>query len=268
MNLLRKVFTKALSRTVWVGSAKRFVFLYHDVSDPDAPQHSEHYSTRIEKFREQIELLEENFKIVSLEEIVSESPNGRDRLASLTFDDGFLSVKEEVFPYLSAKGIPFAVFVNSAAVKHNRLFYGQEYSASNRTYDRKVFLDENDIKYLDERGEVIGSHSSAHKVLSECGDEELKEEVLGNKLYIESLLGKQVRHFALPFGKREHYDERVLQYCHSVGHDYVYSTNPSYFSSADPSFSRGLIPRISLLNQSREETLFYINRPLFKKIDI
>ena len=156
-------------------------------------------------------------------------PAAQQRLASITFDDGFLSVKEQALPYLDSKQIPFSVFVNSMAIKHNRLFYGTGVPDINRTYDRKVFLDEGDVKELAAKGVVIGSHSSTHKDLAECDDASLKEEVLDNKLYIEGLTGAAVRHLALPFGKREHYNERVLNYCYSVGYDYVYTTNPSFF---------------------------------------
>lgn len=269
MSLLRRVLTKGISRTVLPGPGKRFVFLYHDISDPDAPQHSELYSTRVRRFREQVEFLAKYFKLVPLDEIVSDAPGGRNRLASLTFDDGFLSVREEAYPYLSSRGIPFAVFVNRAAVENNRLFYGAETPDINRSYDRKVFLDEDDVKYLAGHGVRIGSHSSTHRVLSECGEEEeLREEVLGNKLYVEGLVGGQVKHLALPFGKREHYDERVLEYCRRAGHEFIFSTNPTFFGLSSPCYRRRLIPRIAFTNQTLAEMTFMINRPLLKTIDI
>jgi peptidoglycan/xylan/chitin deacetylase (PgdA/CDA1 family) len=215
MTMLRKVVTKALSRRVLTSSAKRFVFLYHDVSDPDSPQYSPLYSTRTDQFKRQIELLSKYFKFVPLEAVVTPNTNSRQRLASITFDDGFLSVKEHALPYLKSKDIPFSVFVNSMAIKHNRLFYGANVPDINRTYDRKVFLDESDLRALAPNDVVIGSHSSTHKVLAECDEASLREEVLDNKIYLEGLTGRAVKHFALPFGKLEHYNERVLKFCYS-----------------------------------------------------
>lgn len=265
MGVLKKILTKGLSRRILTGPGKRFVFLYHDISDADAPQHSPLYSTPVEKFKSQVEFIARHFKLVSLEGVVANGSASRERLASITFDDGFLSVKDEALPFLEARGIPFTVFVNSMAIKQNRLFYGAEAESINRNYDAKVYLDEDDIKRLATKGVGIGNHSATHKVLSECDEATLREEVLDNKTYIESLIGTDVKHLALPFGKREHYNERVLKFCYSVGHDYVYSTNPSYFE-----LKRGhkLIPRVSILNESAEELSFVINRPLVKKIDI
>ena len=264
MGFLRNVVTKVLSRTVLTGGQKRFVFLYHDVSDPDSPQYSPLYSTQVGKFKSQLELITRHFNLVPLEEVVTDSSSTK-RLASITFDDGFLSVKEVAFPYLRAHGVPFTVFVNASAIKHNQLFYGPEVSSINRTYQTKVFLDEGDIKDLASKGVAIGNHSFSHKVLANCDEATLRQEVLDNKRYIESLTGTAVRHLALPFGKREHYNEEVLNFCYSVGHDYVYTTNPSYF---DLTRKLQLIPRVAILNESPEELLFAINRPLIKKIDI
>ena len=129
----------------------------------------------------------------------------------------------------------------------------------------RAYLDEAEIQQLVAAGVTIGSHSATHKVLAECDEAALKEEVLDNKLYLEHLTGSEVRHLALPFGKREHYNEKVLDYCYSVGHQYVFSTNPSYFELKS---QQRLIPRIALLNETPEELLFAINRPLLKKIDI
>jgi peptidoglycan/xylan/chitin deacetylase (PgdA/CDA1 family) len=265
MGVLKKVLTKALSRRILTGNHKRFVFLYHDISDAEAPQHSPLYSTPVEKFKSQVEFIARHFKLVSLEDVVANGSDHARRLASITFDDGFLSVKDEALPFLEARGIPFTVFVNSMAVKQNRLFYGAEVESINRAYERKVFLDEADIKQMAAKGIAIGNHSATHKVLSECDEVTLKEEVLDNKTYIESLTGTAVKHLALPFGKREHYNEQVLNFCYSVGHEYVYSTNPTSFEA-----TRGqrLIPRVSILNEGAEELLFMINRPLLKKIDI
>ena len=268
MGFLRKTITKALSQRVLTGAGKRFVFLYHDISDPDSPQYSALYSTPVQKFKAQVELIARHFKFVSLQEIVAIGSHNKVRLASITFDDGFLSVKEEGLPFLQTRGIPFTVFVNTMAITQNRLFYGAKEPSINRAYETKVFLDEADVRALVAKGVAIGNHSSTHKVLSDCDPASLSEEVVASKEYIEGLTGTKVTHFALPFGKREHYNQEVLDFCYSAGHEFVYSTNPSYFDVTDPERNARLIPRVALLDESPEELYFLINRPLLKTIDI
>lgn len=262
MYLLKTAVQKSLPRRVLGGRHRRFVFLYHDISDPGSPQYSSLYSTTVQNFQSQIDLIAKHFNLVSLEEVFAADTPGQQRLASITFDDGFLSVKNDALPYLRGKGIPFSVFVNSTAIKHNRLSNGVETS---RTADRKVFLDESDIKELVRQGILIGNHSSTHRVLASCDERGLQQEVLENKLYLEDLTATEIKHLALPFGKREHYNAKVLDYCYSAGHQYVYTTNPTSF---DPRRKERLIPRLPILNESPQELFFLINRPLLKKIDI
>jgi peptidoglycan/xylan/chitin deacetylase (PgdA/CDA1 family) len=263
MNFIKNITTKSLSVKVLLPSSSRVILAYHDVSNPDSAQYSELVSTQPARFREQIEFLQKNFELVSLKEIVTE-PNGKKRMAAVTFDDGFLSVKE-VSDYLFAKKIPFAVFVNKSAMEENFLSYG-EYPEIGKRYEKQVFLNADDVKYLHQKGVLIGSHSASHKTLSACNEAELQAEINENKAFIENLLGETIEHLAIPYGKREHYNQKVIEHCKSAGHKFIYSTNPVYFSKPFPEYS--LIPRIGLTNQSKEELCFLLNRPLLKKIDI
>lgn len=266
MEFIKQGVTKALSWRVLSNPGKRFIFLYHDVSEPSEIQHSELYSTSLAAFRAQIDFLIRNFKLVSLDNILSPALDaGRARYASITFDDGFLSVQENAMPYLSAKGIPFAVFVNRMAITENRLLNGSE---GLDVRAGKVFLDERDVQSLSRNGVTIGSHSASHRTLTDCDDETLREEIEGNKLYLERLTGLPIRYLALPFGKREHYNERVLEYSRQAGHEFVFTTNPTFFDLSSPYYERRLIPRIGFCEHSPAEATFLINRPLVKTIDI
>jgi hypothetical protein len=102
----------------------------------------------------------------------------------------------------------------------------------------------------------------------DCDDEALSEEIDANKIYLEHLTGLPVRHLALPFGKREHYSDRVLEHCRQAGHEFIFSTNPTFFDLSSSYFHRRIIPRIPLTEQTLAETTFIINRPLLKSIDI
>ena len=267
MYLLKSLLKKGLSKKILVPSDKRFIFLYHDVSNSDSPQYSEHYSTKISAFHNHIEFFSKHFKFVSLDEIISADHGEQERLAAITFDDGFLSVKTEILPYLKERGIPFTVFLNTSAVKTNSLKYKTGNASIERSYETKVYLDENDVWEISEQGVLIGSHTANHKVLSECAAAELGEEISDAKHYLETLVKYKIKHLALPFGKREHYNDAVLKFCRNAGHEYIYSTNPVFFDRKYLNASR-LIPRIGLTNESVEELYFYINRPLVKTINI
>lgn len=265
MSLIKRVFTRALSKRILVGPNKRLIFIYHDVSNPDAQHYSDLYSTQVKNFKEQIEFLARCFRMVSLKEIYDPRTN-RDRQACITFDDGFLSVREEALPHLWSKGIPFAIFVSRMAIRQNQLLNLPD--GFDRVYDNQVYLDQEDMKYLCDKGVTVGSHTASHKNLADCDDNALSEEVFQNKLYLENLIGKKVTDLALPFGKRQHYNKRVLDFCYSCGHENVYSSNPVFFDARKVGDNHRLIPRIGIVNQSNEELTFLINRPLVKRVDI
>src|SRR5712691_7947896 len=78
-------------------SDRRYVILFHDVSEPDARHHNSDasvgvwpYSYRPDEFLALIELLGHVFELVSLDAIVSARPGGRKRnFATIAFDDGY-----------------------------------------------------------------------------------------------------------------------------------------------------------------------------------
>ena len=261
---------RLLSKRLFTPSNNRFAFVYHDVSDVDSRQHASEYSTTVTAFRAQMEFLAKSFEFVELDDVLRPDHRAADsrRLATITFDDGFLSVREEAFPYLSGKGIPFSIFLNRTAIEENRLFYGPSYPHLNRHYRQKVFLDRKDVKYLSSSGVLVGSHTSTHRSLAGVGDEVLREEIAENKSYLESLIGKPVTHLALPFGKRQHYDHRVVDYCCAAGHEYVYSTNPVFFDAGTLTARCNLVPRVEVAHQPTEMIFFMLNRPLLKSIDL
>jgi peptidoglycan/xylan/chitin deacetylase (PgdA/CDA1 family) len=260
---------RVLSTALVAPSDKRFVFVYHDISDLPTPHHSPNYSTTVSAFRAQVDLLARTFTFVPLDEVVGTGPQrpGR-RLAAITFDDGFLSVKEQALPLLRSMGIPLAVFLNRRAVQENRLSYGPEHPNLNREHTTKVYLDEGDVKELHAGGVTVGSHSSSHRALAGLDEDGLREEVLENKHYLEALVATPIVHFALPFGKRQHYTAATLDYCFANGHRYVYSTNPTWF---DPSGADGgpqLVPRVEISREPTENVYFVLNRPRFTKVDL
>jgi peptidoglycan/xylan/chitin deacetylase (PgdA/CDA1 family) len=269
MNLFKEPAKKLLSLGLMTGPRTRVIFMHHDISEPDAPQHSELYSTTPARYREQMEYIGENFELVPLEQLFGERFGGPGKpLAAVTFDDGFRSVRETAMPYLVSRGIPFAVFVNGGAVLENKLHYTEEYTDLNRRYDKRVYCGEEDVLALDRAGALIGNHCLSHRPLSGCDPQTLQREIVDNRKFLEKLLGKPVYHLALPYGKRSHYDEAALKVCRDSGHRFVYSNNPTTFKSGQIHPLHDLIPRIGLTSQDDAFLRFIINRATFKKIDL
>ena len=79
-------------------------------------------------------------------------------------------------------------------------------------------LDEEMVKALARiPGVEIGGHTENHPQLSKLTDDEAKTEIQGNKAYLESLIDREVRHFAYPFGGKEDCGPREFAMVRDLG---------------------------------------------------
>ena len=149
------IYNGILSKNIVLPFAKnkRFIFLLHDISLKDKWHNHPVYSTDFDVFKQMVEWLQKHFKIVSLDDIMNENYKADypQNLAAITFDDGFYSVKELAFPYLSERHIPFTIFANQTAIQDNWLWCSNLMMALNR----------NDRAYLSK----IYDHYKADKIM-------------------------------------------------------------------------------------------------------
>ena len=287
----------------------RFIFVFHDISNPDEPHHSKEYSTPISRFREQIDLFRETFEIIPLEQIVTDKNLDKYKnYAAITFDDGFYSAFKNARPILKEKSIPYAVFLNGAAIVDNQLWFSNMEIAGNnygkkileisqtsvtegedpisaiysrgkfnqyfrdnyrlKETGRKIYMDSSDIKQLQQEGVLIGSHSYDHFALGFCDDITARIQIEDNHKLLQEITGQTINHFAIPFGKKKHYNKNTIAALKENGHTFVYSANPNRFITDDLNRSDFFFPRIGITDQTPRELLFMINRTLFKKYDL
>jgi len=92
------------------------VFLFHTVEAAPSPWTAGHrYVTPVARFREQVRFIEEQFEVVTTEKLVERLKrkgfSGPRASRPCTFDDGFLSYRDEALPILRSLGLPSAVFL-------------------------------------------------------------------------------------------------------------------------------------------------------------
>lgn len=63
----------------------------------------------------------------------------------------------------------------------------------------------------------IGGHTDTHRRLAELSFDEARADISKNKTYLESLTGKEVRHFAYPYGGPNSCGEREFGLCREFG---------------------------------------------------
>lgn len=79
-------------------------------------------------------------------------------------------------------------------------------------------LSEAELKKLAQSPLVeIGGHTRTHPRLTDLDDEHVRTEMLDNKIYLERAIGREVKHFAYPYGDRESCGPREFAIAREVG---------------------------------------------------
>lgn len=300
--LIKKTFSKKIFKRLLKG--KIYTIAYHDISDLNSTIFDNEYSTTVDIFKKHINFLQEHFTIISINDLSgNKTLDPKKTYVIITFDDGFRSVYDTAFPLLKKSNIPFSVFINSSAITNNFLWFTknnrsrlinylkesinlsinssiQDINSSikiNEISDaiftplggERLFLNVEEMKEMKEYGVVFGNHTHTHYNLNNSSSELLEKEIKicdaflrDNHLLTQSL-------FAIPFGKKEHYNAETLNLLKRLGYQ-SFSTNPYFVKTKEiknDSFSKP-IPRIGITNQSINELIFYFNRTILQKIDI
>jgi glycosyltransferase involved in cell wall biosynthesis/peptidoglycan/xylan/chitin deacetylase (PgdA/CDA1 family) len=112
----------------------------------------------------------------------------------LTFDDGYLDVKDVGLPALRKQGAAATVFLVSEAMDDANRWDSEGELAGRKT------LSWADAAALRPQGLLLGAHTRTHPRLTDISGERAEEEIALSRAALEERLGP-IRHFAYPFGK-------------------------------------------------------------------
>lgn len=93
------------------------------------------------------------------------------------------------------------------------------------TYPR-IMLDEDDIKTLSKDPLFdIGGHTHSHSILSTLSSTQTRDEIRKNKVLLEVLVGREIKHFAYPNGNpRVDYSEKDINTVSVIGYKKAFTT--------------------------------------------
>ncbi len=135
-----------------------------------------------------------------------------ERTIIITFDDAFEDFVEGAHPILRRYGFPACVFAPTAIIGGVENWYGANAAP------RRLMRWE-DVRALSSEGVAFGSHTRTHPDLTRLDDAALEHELSGSRRELEDKLGKQVDHFAPPYGRSNPAVRRAIarHYALSVG---------------------------------------------------
>lgn len=128
----------------------------------------------------------------------------RDRAFLVTFDDGYADTFEVARPVLRALGIPGIVFlisdwIDAPPSTPPGLDRATSLSPSGRLYMRRA-----EIAAWCADGLDIGSHTATHQRLSRLDRARVADEIARSRRDLAALTGREIRHFACPWGVAGH----------------------------------------------------------------
>jgi peptidoglycan/xylan/chitin deacetylase (PgdA/CDA1 family) len=155
----------------------------------------------------------------------------------LTFDDGFSSDFELVYPLLKQMNITATFFIVSDFVGN------------------KGYMTWENIKQLSDSGMEIASHSVTHKYLNALNDKKIFFELNNSKIKIEQMIGKEVSSFAYPFGSCS---RKTHKFAAEAGYKNICNSKPGLCRFNSTILSRNSIH--SNLNSSNIDRLVFPNQ--------
>lgn len=108
---------------------------------------------------------------------------------------------------------------------------------------RGFYLNAEQIREMDRRGMVVGSHGVNHYVFSKLPLEQQRDEIVRSFDSLGSLLGKRVATFCYPYGGRHTFTEETITLLDRAGCLYAFDVNPRAVTATDLIENRQALPR-------------------------
>jgi peptidoglycan/xylan/chitin deacetylase (PgdA/CDA1 family) len=189
------------------------ILLYHAVEPVPDPRLGRYTITR-ERFAAHLDvLLEQGWALRSISDLVAARRRGErlgDRVAAVTFDDGFASFAEHAWPELLRRSLPATLFVTTGTVGATAAWLGDVGGGA------VPIVGWDDLRRLRDEGCDIGAHSVTHPPLDCIDPAAAVAEIVDSGAVLADRLGMPVTTFAYPHG---HHDRAVRQMVIDAGYE-------------------------------------------------
>jgi len=181
---------------------KILILLYHRVLPKEdnlskiSPEEKV-FSAKEKEFAKQLEYLYKNgWKTLYLSQLLEHMQNKAsfpDKSLVLSFDDGNQTDYTIAFSLLKKFGFKATFFLTTDFI------------------DKSGHLQKSQILKMSQEGMEFGSHGKTHRFLSTLKEEELRQELLDSKKFLEEIIGKEINLLSLPGGYHSTTVKRIAQ---------------------------------------------------------
>ncbi len=206
-----------------------------------------------ERFRRQINFLKRRYQIVSLKDIIAAQKAGlaqKERLAAITFDDGYFDNYRYAYPILEESGCTATFFLTVSYIGTENLpqpLFSKEGSPPLKKGEEGGFKDRllnwSEVAEMAKDGFTFGSHSLTHINLTAVPPSVAREEITKSRQILEEKTGRGVGFFCYPFGR---HSPEIRQMVAEAGYQAALFT-PAFISCF--SFRKSLEPDLYSLKR-------------------
>jgi peptidoglycan/xylan/chitin deacetylase (PgdA/CDA1 family) len=170
------------------------ILMYHGITDAAESKGRPYYwtNTAPRLFREHMQFLkEQGYSTIHLHAAARRIRNQYrtdEKVAVITFDDGYENFYKEAFPVLNRLGFTADVFLPTASI-----------GDTNLKFNGMKCLTWSQVRELKQAGISFGSHSATHPVLTRLSAGQVRNEVRASKDIIEQKLGCVADTFSYPY---------------------------------------------------------------------
>ncbi len=187
------------------------ILFYHRVAD----SHPNDWTMNTRDFSLQLDWLQKNFDIVTLEEAqrrIVARYNDRPTVA-ITFDDGYADNVKTAIPELVRRNLPATYFVVTDCMQTGSAF---PHDALHGVPLQPNSID--DLRLFAAAGIELGAHTKSHANLAAINDvEQLRDEIVGSAQLLEQWCGVPIRYFSFPYGLPANTSQKAVDIIREAG---------------------------------------------------
>jgi peptidoglycan/xylan/chitin deacetylase (PgdA/CDA1 family) len=180
------------------GGNAPLILAYHSVSE----RRTDTLSLSTENFRHQLQWLQDNgYETLTLRDSVRKNRT-QEKVAVLTFDDGYADNYHIVFPLLKEFGMTATIFLVAKSISTDQIFNWDEPKISQQgAREDFEILTWEQIHEMKTYGIEFGSHTCTHRHLPTLSLYEQEREIEDSKEQLEKRLQEAVTSFCYPAGR-------------------------------------------------------------------
>jgi peptidoglycan/xylan/chitin deacetylase (PgdA/CDA1 family) len=175
------------------------ILTYHNIGEAPAGATHRGLYLAADKFRIHLDVLERHgYRGVSMDHgLAVLRGEKRERIAIITFDDGYVDTFEEALPALQARGFTATCYFVAGRLGSFNAWDSEIVQV------RKPLMDLRCARQWLAAGMGVGSHTVSHPRLTELGPHSMRQEIVDSKAMLEQALGTSIDHFCFPYGDHD-----------------------------------------------------------------